>query len=65
MIFFGEKSLRDAVQQFVEHYHTERSHHGAGNAIIEAGQEVGKGDGNVHCRERLGGLLYYYYRKAA
>lgn len=65
VIFFGEKSLRDAVQQFVEHYHTERNHQGAGNAIIEAGQEVGKGDGNVHCRERLGGLLHYYYRKAA
>jgi transposase InsO family protein len=28
MIFFGEASLRTAVQNFVEHYHSERNHQG-------------------------------------
>ena len=32
---------------------------------IEAGDEVGTAASNVHCRERLGGLLHYYYRDAA
>jgi putative transposase len=26
VIFFGEASLRTAVQNFVEHYHAERNH---------------------------------------
>ena len=65
MIFFGEKSLRNAVSQYLVHYHTERNHQGLDNAIVEAGEEVGTTMGNVHCRERLGGLLHYYYRSAA
>jgi putative transposase len=65
MIFFGEKSLRSAVSTFLEHFHKERNHQGLGNRLIESGQEVGLRDGEVLCRERLGGMLRYYYRKAA
>jgi hypothetical protein len=28
MIFFGEESLRKAIQNFVSHYHSERNHQG-------------------------------------
>ena len=65
MIFFGEKSLRRAVTTYLEHYHAERNHQGLDNKIIEPGDEVGKGTGEIDCRERLGGLLRYYYRDAA
>ena len=65
MIFFGEKSLRRAVTAFLEHYHTERNHHGLGTQLIEPGDEVGQGAGKIECRERLGGLLKYYHRDAA
>ena len=65
IIFFGEKSLRSAVGQYLVHYHTERNHQGLDNAIIQTGEEVGTATGNVRCRERLGGLLHYYYREAA
>ncbi|HUY89029.1 MAG TPA: integrase core domain-containing protein [Pirellulales bacterium] len=65
MIFFGETSLRNATAQFVEHYHTERNHQGLGNKLIEPGAEVGQATGEVECRERLGGLLNYYHRRAA
>ena len=65
MIFFGEKSLRRAVANYVEHYHAERNHQGLGNSIIHPGDEVGKIAGTVKCQERLGGLLKYYSRKAA
>ena len=33
--------------------------------IIEPGEEVGRHEGDVQGRERLGGLLHYYYREAA
>ena len=65
MIFFGEQSLRRAVAAFLAHYHAERNHQGLGNQIIEPGDEVGQVAGKVECRERLGGLLRYYYRDAA
>ena len=65
MIFFGEKSLRRAVNEFIEHYHEERNHQGLGNQIIEPAGEVGAVAGKIECRERLGGMLKYYYRDAA
>jgi transposase InsO family protein len=65
MIFFGEKSLRMAVATFLDHFHTERNHQGLANQVIEPGEEVNRRDGEVLCRERLGGILRYYYRKAA
>ena len=65
MIFFGEKSLRRAVTAFLEHYHAERNHQGLDNQLIEPGDEVGSVAGKIECRERLGGMLKYYYRSAA
>jgi transposase InsO family protein len=65
MVFFGENSLRQALAQFVEHYHAERNHQGLGNRLIEPSAEVGSVEGEVTCRNRLGGLLRYYYREAA
>ena len=65
MIFFGERSLRRALSEFVEHYHHERNHQGLENEIIDTGEEVGRSEGGVQCRDRLGGLLRYYYRDAA
>jgi putative transposase len=65
MIFFGESSLRRAVGQFLAHYHGERNHQGLDNRAIEPGAEVGRGTGQVACRERLGGILRYYHRSAA
>jgi hypothetical protein len=43
---------------------TLRNHQGLGNRLINAGGEVGHRAGDVHCRERLGGVLRYYYRQA-
>jgi len=65
MIFFGETSLRRAIKAYLEHYHRERNHQGLGNELIQAGDEVGQVMGKVECRERLGGMLKYYYRDAA
>ena len=65
MIFFGGTSLRRAVRAFLEHYHAERNHQGLGNHLIEPNDRVGATDGRIECRERLGGILRYYYRDAA
>jgi putative transposase len=65
MIFFGEKSLRRAVSTYLKYYHAERNHQGLGNQIIEPIDDVGQVNGTIECRERLGGMLKYYYRDAA
>jgi putative transposase len=65
LIFFGEHALRNAVNQFLDHYHRERNHQGLDNQLIDPGEEVGWSAGKVVSRERLGGMLRYYYRDAA
>lgn len=64
-IFFGETTLRTAIRQSLEPCHAERNHQGLAHQILQPGNEVGRGEGPVQCRERLGGLLRYYYRDAA
>ena len=65
MIFFGEGMLRNAICEYLRHYHEERNHQGLANKIIQPGDDVGSRDGEIQCRERLGGLLRYYCRHAA
>jgi transposase InsO family protein len=64
LILFGENSLRTATRQFVARYLSERHHQGLGNRlIIPEASEVDK-KGTIQCRQRLGGMLNYYYRAA-
>ena len=65
MILFGEASLRRALSAHVAHYHSERNHQGLGNRLLEPIANVGSTNDPIHCRERLGGMLNYYYREAA
>jgi putative transposase len=61
MIFFGEDSLRNAIREFVAHYHLERNHQGLGNRLIVPMETKAETTGAVERRQRLGGLLNYYY----
>ena len=65
MIFFGEESLRTAIQNFVGHYHSERNHQGLANHLISPEPGHLGNVGEVQRRQRLGGMLNYYYRAAA
>jgi transposase InsO family protein len=65
MILFGEGSLRKAIAEFVAHYHLERNHQGLGNRLITAGKPHVAIPGAIRRRQRLGGMLNYYYRQAA
>ena len=63
VIPLGERHLRWVIGEYVKHYHLERNHQGLGNKVIEPIDELKRG--RVGCRQRLGGLLRYYYRRAA
>ena len=67
LILFEEGSLRTALTQFQEHYHTERNHQGKGNVLLfPCAEELSRSQAaSIECRERLGGLLKYYHRRAA
>ena len=64
MILFGEESLRRVLKEYISHYHTERNHQGVGNRLLESVYMVSSINDPIHCRERLGGLLNFYYREA-
>jgi hypothetical protein len=61
----GEGHLRSVVSEYVAQYHEERNHQGLGNRRISPPAEVESLHGEVRRRERVGGLLSYYYREAA
>ena len=60
----GEKHLGAAVRAFMTDYHEERPNQGFGNQLISPTTRS-LGSGPVQCRERLGGVLRFYYREAA
>jgi len=66
MILFGEDSLRHVLNEYMDHYPQERNHQGKGNVLLfPQPRPEGRNDGSIQYRERLGGLLKYYERKAA
>jgi transposase InsO family protein len=66
LILFGERALQYALIEYVAHFHQERPHQGKGNVVLmPALRQSGAYPAPLHCRERLGGLLKYYYRQAA
>jgi hypothetical protein len=64
MVLLGEAHLRAAIRAFMQHYHEERPHQGLGNELI-APKTTTIETGPIECRERLGGVLKFYYREAA
>ena len=65
VILIGERSLRRALNEYVQHYHAERNHQGKGNVLLFPRGANTRRDRPVQCRERMGGLLRYYHQEAA
>ena len=65
MILFGEASLRKAIHEFIVHYHDERNHQGLGNRFILKEAVGTDRNGAIQCRQRLSGMLNYYYHRGA
>ena len=64
MILFGRGTLERALKEWEEHYLHERTHQRLENELIDPG-DTSQLEGEVQCKERLGGILRYYYRQAA
>jgi transposase InsO family protein len=64
LILFGEKAMRNAVNQYLEHCHAERPHQGLGNDLIVPMPPSPSINGKIEAAERLGGLLRSYRRAA-
>jgi hypothetical protein len=46
-------------------YHNERNHQGLSNRLIQPERDHLENAGAIQRRQRLGGMLNYYYRTAA
>jgi putative transposase len=65
VIPLGERHLRNLISEYLAHYHGERNHQGLGNRLIEPlVANFNSGNSVVRRRERLGGVLNYYYGEA-
>jgi putative transposase len=67
LIFFGEKCLLLALKEYTIHYHQERNHQGKDNRLLFPSQDFDpdKKESEIASRSRLGGVLKYYYQRAA
>jgi putative transposase len=65
MVILGERAVYYTIQQYLAHYHAERNHQGLANQLITPEAGLGSHSGQVGRRDRLSGLLRYYYRDAA
>jgi transposase InsO family protein len=69
LVPLGERHLRHAISEFVEHYHLERNHQGVDNRLLTAATAPANENADpaapIARREHLGGILNYYYRPAA
>jgi putative transposase len=65
VILFGERSLRRALCEYVEHYRAECNHQGKDNVLLFPRDTACAAPGPCNVRERLGGLLRYYHQAAA
>jgi hypothetical protein len=64
VIPLGERHLRRTLADFMAHYHGERNHQGLGNELIDRPVRQ-RAAGPVRRRQRVGGVLSFYYRDAA
>ena len=65
MVLFSRSSLERSLTHYVAHYHEERNHQGLQNRLIKHPDRPMRLEGRVERRERLGGMLNFYYREAA
>jgi transposase InsO family protein len=65
LILFGQRSLAYVLREYLAHHHHERNHQGLENVIPFPDEQLRSNTGPIVQSERLGGLLQFYYRKAA
>jgi putative transposase len=63
----SERHLESVLKTYINHYNRERPHRGLDPRIPEGGPPlaVREATGSIVRRDRLGGLIHEYHRKAA
>ena len=64
VLMVNECHLRRVLTDYIAYYNHARRHQGLGQQCPVAGEHRA-GDGPVHCRDVLGGIIHDYYRAAA
>jgi putative transposase len=64
-VVLGEKHLNYLVGQYIDHFHLERPHQGRDNGVPIAPKQPPSTKGRIAYKQRLGGLLKHYYRRAS
>jgi putative transposase len=65
LMVFGPEHLDHVMAEYLAYYNEERPDQAKGNEPLAARPASTNADGEVVCRDRLGGLLRHYYRLAA
>jgi putative transposase len=65
LLVLGERHLECVLREYVEHYNAIRPHRALGLAPPLARGQAGGQAGDIIRRDRLGGLIHEYERKAA
>jgi putative transposase len=65
LLILGRRHLEHVLHTYVNHYNRERPHRGLALQPPEAPPLRSPGSGDVHRRDRLGGLIHEYYKAAA
>jgi putative transposase len=65
MLILGRRHLEHVLRIYVQHYNRERPHRGLALTQPEPAEIKLSPGGEVHRRDRLGGLIHEYYRAAA
>lgn len=59
------RALSYVLQQYLVHYHAERNHRGLDKQLMALAADLRSHSSQARRRDRLGGLLCYYYRAVA
>jgi len=65
LLIIGRRDLEHVLCVYLQHYNRERPHRGLALTQPEPAEIKLSPGGDVHRRDRLGGLLHEYYRAAA
>jgi putative transposase len=65
LLILGRRHLEHVLRIYVQHYNRERPHRGLALTQPEPAGIKPVPGGDVHRRDRVGGLIHEYYRAAA
>jgi hypothetical protein len=63
VVFFGERSLRRALSEYLEHFHAERNHQGKDNILLFPRATDIRCDQREQCREQVGSCVITIKRR--